>query len=119
MRISENQKDKLKKAFKSNCESIEIRLTPSDVNGEDVIAITKSQLDKLMKEYEANKGMSIKMSRRRSAYNMKIEGEFLPVMAGLISCLTGTVLPALGVGALSGLASTAVQKLIGNGLYLK
>ena len=26
---------------------------------------------------------------------------------------------ALGVGALSGLASTGVQKLIGNGLYLK
>ena len=33
--------------------------------------------------------------------------------------LTGTVLPALGVGALSGLASTGVQKVIGNGLYLK
>ena len=32
---------------------------------------------------------------------------------------TGTVLPALGVGALSGLASSGVHKLIGNGLYLK
>ena len=41
--------------------------------------------------------------------NMKIEG-FLPAL---------TVLPALGVGALSGLASTGVQKLIGSGLYLK
>ena len=28
-------------------------------------------------------------------------------------------MPALGVEALSGLASTGVQKLIGNGLYLK
>ena len=28
-------------------------------------------------------------------------------------------MPALGVGALSGLASTGVQKLIGNGLYLR
>ena len=37
----------------------------------------------------------------------------------MIPFLTGTVLPALGVGALSGLASTGVQKLIGNGLYLK
>ena len=37
----------------------------------------------------------------------------------MIAFLTGTVLPALGVGALSGLASTGVQKLIGNGLYLK
>ena len=41
------------------------------------------------------------------------------MLAGLIPLLTLTVLPALGVEALSGLASTGVQKLIGNGLYLK
>ena len=50
---------------------------------------------------------------------MKIEGGLLPALAGLIVFLTGTVLPALGVGALSGLASTGVQTRIGNGLYLK
>ena len=49
---------------------------------------------------------------------MKIEGGFLPALAGLIPFLTGTVLTALGVGALSRLASTGVHKLIGNGLYL-
>ena len=43
----------------------------------------------------------------------------MPALAGLIPFLTGTVLPALGVGALSGLASSGVQKVIGNGLYLK
>ena len=37
----------------------------------------------------------------------------------MIPFLTGTVLPALEIEALSGLASTEVQKLIGNGLYLK
>ena len=41
------------------------------------------------------------------------------MLAGLIQLLTATVLPALGVGVLSGLASTAVRKLIGSGLYLK
>ena len=50
---------------------------------------------------------------------MKIEGWFLPALAGLTPFLTGTVLPALAVGALSGLARTGVQKQIGNGLYLK
>ena len=50
---------------------------------------------------------------------MKIEGGFLPALAGLIPFLTGTVLPALGVGALSGLTSTGVQIIIGNRLYLK
>ena len=33
--------------------------------------------------------------------------------------LNGNCLPALGVGELSGRASTGVQKLIENGLYLK
>ena len=37
----------------------------------------------------------------------------------MIPFRTGTVLPALGVGDVTGLASTKVQKLIGNGLYLK
>ena len=50
---------------------------------------------------------------------MKIEEGFLPALAGLIRFLTGTVLPALEVEALSRLASTGVQKLTGNGLYLK
>ena len=110
MRISEGRKDKLKKAFVSNCGSIAIRLTSTDLNGEEVIAVTKSQVGRLKKAYEAKKGMKIKMSRRQLAYNMKLEGGFLPMLAGLISFLTGTVLPALGVGALSGLASTGVQK---------
>ena len=116
--ISEGTKDKLTKAFESNCESIAIHLTFTDLHGEYVIAITSLQLDRLMKAYEAEKGMTIKMSRTQMAYNMKIEG-FLPMLAELISFLTGTVLPALGVGALSGLASTGVQKLIGNYLYPK
>ena len=42
MRILEGQKDKLKKAFESNCESITIRFKFSDLHGEDVIALTNS-----------------------------------------------------------------------------
>ena len=63
--------------------------------------------------------MTITMSKTQLAHNMKIEGGFLPALAGLIPLLTGTVLRALGVGALSGLARTGVQIVIGNGLYLK
>ena len=119
MRISEGQKDKIKKAFKSNSKSITVRFKFSYLYGEDVIALTKSQVDRLVKEYEEKKGMTIRMSKTQLAHNMKIEGGFLPALAELIPFLTGTVLPALGVGTLSGLASTGVQKLIGNGLYLK
>ena len=63
--------------------------------------------------------MTIKMSKTQLAYNMKIEGGFLPALARLNPFLTGTIFHALGVGSLSGLASAEVHKLIGNGLYLK
>ena len=119
MRTSEGQKDKLKKAFDSNCEYIAIRLTFSYLHGEDVIALTNSKLDRLTKAYEEKKGMIIRMSKTQLAHNRKIQGGFLPALAGLNPFLTGTVLPALGVWALSGLASTGVQKVTENGLYLK
>ena len=61
IRISEGQKDKIKKAFESNCESIIIRFKFSDLHGEDVIALTKSQLDRLVEAYEEKKGMTIRM----------------------------------------------------------
>ena len=64
IRISEGKKDKLKKAFESNCESIIIRFKFSDLHGEDVIALSKSQLDRLVEAYEEKKGMTIRMSKR-------------------------------------------------------
>ena len=48
MRLSEGQKDKLKKAFESNCKCITIRLTFSDLHGEDVITLTDSPLNRLV-----------------------------------------------------------------------
>jgi len=123
VRISDTQKEKLAKALQTGCDSISIRLTFEDLIGEDILALTKSQLTMLSKAYDAKKGLTIKMSKTQIAHNMKVEGGFLPLLAALaakaIPVLTGTVLPALGVGALSGLASTGVQKLVGNGLYLK
>ena len=77
VQISEGQKD-VKKAFEFNCNSITIRLTFSDVHGEDVIAITNSHLDRPVEAYEVKKGMTIKTSKTQLAYNMKLKGGFLP-----------------------------------------
>ena len=76
MRISEGQKDKLTKALESNCESITICLTFSDMYGEEVITLTKSQLDRLVKAYEEKIGMTIRMSKTQLAHNMQIEGGY-------------------------------------------
>ena len=61
IRISEGQKDKIKKAFESNSKSITIRFKFSDLHGEDVIALTISQVDRLVEAYEEKKGMTIRM----------------------------------------------------------
>ena len=78
--------------------TITIRFKFSDLYGEDVIALTKSQVDRLVEAYEEKKGMTIRMSKTQLAHNMKIEGRFLPALAGLIPFLSGSVLPALVVG---------------------
>ena len=61
MRISECQNEKLKKAFESNSKYITIRFKFSDLHGEDVIALTNSQLYRIVEAYEEKKGMTIKM----------------------------------------------------------
>ena len=47
--------------FESNCKSITIRLTFSDLHGEVVIALTNSQVDRLVEARAEKKGMTIKM----------------------------------------------------------
>ena len=63
------------------------------------------------------------MSSNQLKHNKKIESGFLGLLAGLAAraliMVARTVLLALGVGALSGLASSGVQKAMGSGLYLK
>ena len=120
--ISDTQKRKLKKAL-SDGTQLSLRLSHADLAGEDLIAVTQSQLNNLKQAKETGKGVTIKLSKTQVAHNMKVRGGFLPLLASLasqaVSFLTGTVLPASGVGALSGLASTGVQKIMGNGLFLK
>ena len=85
MRISEGQKDKIKKAFESNSKSITIRFKVSDLYGEDVIALTKSQVDRLVEAYEEKKGLTIRMSKAQLAHNAKIEGEFFTSVSWIYS----------------------------------
>ena len=105
MRISEGQKTRSRKHLNLIASQSQF---VSDLHGEDVIGLTKSQVDRLVEAYEEKKGITIRMSKTQLAHNSKIEGGFLSALAGLIPFLTGTVLPALGVGPLLGLASSGV-----------
>ena len=123
VKISEGQKEKLQHALKANCPTISIRLNHEDLNGNDILAVTRSQAKKMAKAHEDGKGITIRMTSKQLKHNMKTESGFLGLLAGLattaLQMVAKTVLPALGVGALSGLASSGVQKAMGNGLYFK
>ena len=62
--ISECQKDKIKKAFEPNSKYITIRFQCSDLYGEDIVALTKSQVNRLVEACEEKRGLTIRMSNR-------------------------------------------------------
>ena len=121
--ISEGQKEKLQHAIKASCSVVSIRLGHEDLQGNDILAITNSQAKRLAKAQENGKGITIRMTSKQLKHNTKIGGGFLGLLAGLaaraLPMIAKTVLPALGVGVLSELASSGVQKAMGSGLYLK
>ena len=112
--ISEWQKEKIQHAIKASCPTVSICLDHEDLQGNDIIVITNSQAKQIVKAHENGKGVTIRMSKNQINHNTKIEGGFLGLLAGLaaraIPMLAKTVIPALGIGALSGLASSGVQK---------
>ena len=129
LNISDGQKQKIKTALQ-NGEPVSIKLTYDDLDGNDVLALTQGQINRIRTAYNDKKGLVLKLSKTQVKHNLTVEGGFLPLLAGLASSilptLTGTILPALGTGALSGLASTGVSKLInlitgnkGSGLIVK
>ena len=81
--ISEGQKEKIHHAIKTNCPTASIRLGHEDLKGNDILAVTESQAKKLVKAYENKKGITIKMSSKQLKHNMKVEGGFLGLLAGL------------------------------------
>ena len=121
--ISEGQKEKLQHAIKASCSAVSIPLGHEDLKGNDIIAVTNPQAKKVAKAHENGKGITIRMTSKQLKHNTKIEGGFLGLLAILaaraLPMIAKTVLPALGVGALSGLASSGVQKAIGSVFYLK
>ena len=120
--ISNGQRDKIRKAIESRT-GVTIKLANSDLIGDDLIALTKAQTLRLQKALATDKGLTIKMSKTQVRKNLKVEGGFLGMLAGLaaraLPFLAKSILPALGIGALTGVANAGVSKALGNGLYLK
>src|SRR5678815_114613 len=114
--ISEGQKDKIKRALKAGRDNVSIKLSHDDLIGEDVLALTQRQINKMIKANENGKGVTIKMSKTQLVHNVEVEGGFigaiLPFLATAGKFLLSKVLPGLATGALAGVGSAAASKVI-------
>ena len=81
--ISEGQKEKLQHPIKVGCLAGSIRLGHEDLEGDDILAVTDSQVRKLAKAVENGRGITIRMSSKQLKHNTKIEGGSLGLLAGL------------------------------------
>ena len=128
--LTENQIQKLRQSINANCSATSLKLGNDDLDGDHTLFLTNAQYNKLQNAKNRGKGLTIRMSSRQLKHNVKTEGGFLgallPVLAGVgravapaVMGLAKKAIPALATGTLSGLASTGVSKIFGNGLYLK
>ena len=127
--LSGNQINKLKQAINANCAATSLKLDYDDLDGDHTIFITNGQYNKLQNARDRGKGLTIRMSSRQLKRNTQ-EGGFLGAILpalGAVAKVAGPALmgvakkalPHLASGVLSGLASSGVGKLFGDGLYLK
>ena len=127
--LSDNQINKIRQAINAGCAATSIKLGYDDLDGDHTIFITNGQYNKLQNARNRGKGLTIRMSGRQLKHNTQ-EGGFLGALLPILGTAARVVgpalmgvakkaLPHLATGALSGLASTGVSKLFGNGLYLK
>ena len=120
--ITENQQEKIKESVRAKCAIISIKLRKNDLDGDHVLFLTDAQYRKFQKAKNQNRGITINMGLKQLRHNRK-EGGFLgailPAIAGVARIALPAIGKALGVDALSGLASSGVSKLLGNGVYLK
>ena len=75
--ISDGQKEKLQHAIKAGCSAVSIRLGHEDLEGDDILVVTDSQVRKLANALENGRGITIRISSRQLKHNTKIEDGFL------------------------------------------
>ena len=73
--VSEGQKQKIQNALRTGG-SVNIRLSYEDLNGQDVLALTSTQVNRIAKAYKSGKGITIKMSKTQLKHNKQLRVGF-------------------------------------------
>ena len=118
--LKEGQKANLARAYE-NRSPITIRLKNDQLKGNIPLLLTKTQINRINKADKT--GVDINISKKQISAQSK-NGGFLGALASFfarkflptVARIAPKVMAPLATGALSGLASTIVSKIFGNGL---
>ena len=122
--------EKIKKAVvKGEAKSsVSIKINLSNTDGNDTLLLTKGQIAKIERaRLIGKKNMTVRLSRKQVAVNVKHEGGFLGMLIAALSAAIPSIVsaataaaPAVIASAATGAISGAISKAVsGNGLYLQ
>jgi len=120
--LTDGQKKNLARAYNNKIPHT-FRLKHEQLHGNFPLLLTKTQINQIKKAVANKKGLEITISKKQMSSQGQ-NGGFLGALAGLLgktilpmaAKIAPKILAPLGIGALSGLASTGVSKLLGNGM---
>ena len=122
VKLSIEQKKRLAKAL-SQKSALTIRLSKSDLSGNDHLNLTKTQLKRLQKAMKNKTGVDLKISKTQIRYLVQEGGSLWSSLINLgmrslpyASRALSKAAPALATGALSALGSLGIDKIFGNGI---
>ena len=131
VKISAGEKKRLEAKLRQGRErggltqkTLTIKTDNGGVGGDKVmLLLTRQQIARLQKA--RSPATIIKMRKRQILANMKVEGGFLGMLAGLAARALPTLLTGLASGVLSGVVENAItsnssrKKTNGNGVYIQ
>ena len=117
VKLSANQKHKLAKAV-SDKSAITLRLTKSDLAGNDILMLTSTQLKRIKKAISNKTGVDLKISKTQIRNVVQKGGSLWSSLLNLgMKALpyASKAIPALATGAIQALGSLGVDKIFGRG----
>ena len=117
VKLSADQKKKLAKAL-SNKSAITLRLTKSDLTGNDMLMLTSTQLKRIKKALSNKTGVDLKISKTQIRSVVQKGGSLWSSLLNIgMKALpyASKAVPALATGALQALGSLGMDKIFGRG----
>ena len=121
VKLSQGQKQRLAKAL-SNRSAITLRLSKTDLSGNDSLMLTKTQLKRIQKAMNNGTGVDLSISKTQSRHLVKHGGSLWGSLLNLgmralpfASKAVSKLVPGLATGAMQALGSLGMNKIFGSG----